>query len=405
MRLFALHNTLSQRWQRLRRVLRQRLWQQKQQQARGALPISGLHISVAVGVGVALAFFLGDRLLTPGRFVALFRGVDDMMRTGFSLGYSARELQNQSAGIDWVREFLDLPEEADAWMQTAPSPQEQPPTKPFPRPLRHGFEIDDLWFAYPASGPEAEKPDPVLRGVDFRLKPGERVALVGDNGAGKSTLAKILLGLYAPTSGQVRVDGIDYSAIDRESMTGAISAAFQDFFNFELTAGQAIGLGAPGTGKDRKATDLWPAKVAPDPTLVTEAARRAGVDALVAGLPQGYDTPIGHILDGGQGLSGGEWQRIAVARAYTRTAELMILDEPTAALDPMAEAQVYRQFSALLEGRTALLISHRLGSARMADRILVLKEGRITEEGHHDDLLALGGTYALMWEEQASWYR
>ena len=139
--------------------------------------------------------------------------------------------------------------------------------------------------------------------------------------------------------------------------------------------------------------------------MVENAARRAGVDVIAARLPQGYDTPVGHVLDGGQGLSGGEWQRFAIARAFIRQPELLILDEPTAALDPMAEAEVYRQFGELLAGRTALLISHRLGSARMADRILVLKDGRIVEQGPHDDLVAKGGVYAAMWEEQASWYQ
>ena len=188
-------------------------------------------------------------------------------------------------------------------------------------------------------------------------------------------------------------------------MSSAVSAAFQDFFNFELTASQSIGIGALGSGGRNGEADLWPAWLPPDPALVENAARRAGVDAIAARLPQGYDTPVGHVLDGGQGLSGGEWQRFAIARAFIRQPELLILDEPTAALDPMAEAEVYRQFGELLAGRTALLISHRLGSARMADRILVLKDGCIVEEGHHDDLVAKGGVYAAMWEEQASWYR
>ena len=139
--------------------------------------------------------------------------------------------------------------------------------------------------------------------------------------------------------------------------------------------------------------------------VVREGAQRSGADELAERLPNGYDTPVGHVLDGGQGLSGGEWQRIAIARAFTRDPELLVLDEPAAALDAVAEAALYRQFAELLEGRTALLISHRLGSARMADRILVLRDGRIVEDGRHDDLLATGGVYAGMWEEQASWYR
>ena len=403
-RLFALHQTLSQRWRAMRRALREQLWRQQKQQARGALPVTCLRFGVSAGVAVALAYFLGDRLLTPGRFVALFRGVDDMLGAGSSLGHQSQTLQNQNAEISYVREFLDLPEDDGAWLQQLPADHE--PTQPFPKPLREGFTVEDVWFAYPAAdATEAENSRPVLRGVSLRLEPGERVALVGENGAGKSTLAKLLLGLYQPTSGGIIVDGIRYGEIDRMSLAGAVSATFQDFFNFELTASQSIGIGALGSGGSDQENDLWPAWLPPDSAVVENAARRAGVDAITARLPQGYDTPVGHVLDGGQGLSGGEWQRLAIARAFIRQPELLILDEPTAALDPMAEAEVYRQFSELLAGRTALLISHRLGSARMADRILVLKDGRIVEQGHHDDLVAKGGVYAAMWEEQASWYR
>ena len=403
MRLFALHQTLSQRWRAMRRILRKQLWQQRQQQVRGRLPITGLRIVVSAGVAVALAYFLGDRLLTPGRFVALFRGVDDMLRAGSSLGFSAWDLQVRTVDVGYVREFLDLPED-DAWLQRPPAARE--PTRPFPKPLREGFAVEDVWFAYPAAdATESGSPRPVLQGVSLHLKPGERVALVGANGAGKSTLAKLLLGLYQPTAGELTVDGVHYDEIDRTSLASTVSAAFQDFFNFELTASQSIGIGALGSGDSDQGTDLWPAWLSPDPAVVENAARRTGVDAIAARLPHGYDTPVGHILDGGQGLSGGEWQRFAIARAFIRQPELLILDEPTAALDPLAEAEVYRQFGELLAGRTALLISHRLGSARMADRILVLKDGRIAEQGHHDDLVAKGGVYAALWEEQASWYR
>ena len=404
MRLFALRHTLSQRWRAMRQALRKQLWRQQQQQVRGGLPITCLRFGVSAGVAVALAYFLGDRLLTPGRFVALFRGVDDMLGAGTSLGYFSRELQNQSTEISYVREFLDLPEDNGTWMQRLPADPE--PTQPFPKPLREGFTVEDVWFTYPlADATEGENPRPVLRGVSLHLKPGERVALVGANGAGKSTLAKLLLGLYQPASGEITVDGVHYDEIDRTSLANAVSAAFQDFFNFELTASQSIGIGALGSGGSDQGTDLWPTWLPPDPAVVENAARRAGVDAIAARLPQGYDTPVGHVLDGGQGLSGGEWQRFAIARAFIRQPELLILDEPTAALDPMAEAEVYRQFGELLAGRTALLISHRLGSARMADRILVLKDGRIVEQGPHDDLVAKGGVYAALWEEQASWYQ
>ena len=399
MRLFALHAPLTERWRGMRQVLRERLFEQRRRQVLGVLPGTGLRIAVGVGVAGVLAYLLGGRVLTPGAFVALFQGVDDMFRAGGSLGYNSRELQNQSAEVGYVREFLDLAEETGP----AAGPAEPSGKTRFPRPLRQGIEVEGVHFAYPASASGQAAP-PVLQGVGLHLAPGERVALVGENGSGKSTLAKILLGLYPPTAGRILADGRDYGEIDPESLTGAVSAAFQDYFQFEFTLGQSIGLAALATEKG-EATDLWPSWLRPDPAVVADAAHRSGAEELAQRLPDGYETPVGHVLDGGQGLSGGEWQRVAVARAFTRHPELLILDEPAASLDAVAEAELYRQFAGLLKGRTALLISHRLGSARMADRILVLRQGRIVEQGRHDELLAAQGVYAGMWEEQASWYR
>ncbi len=401
MRLFGLHTPLTGRWRRMRQVLRERLLDQRQCQVILSIPVTALQVAAGVGVAVLLAFLLGDRVLTPGRFVALFQGVGDMLRAGGSLGFSSRELQARSAEVGNVREFFDqqhgnIPESA-ATEGTSDAAS-------FPRPLREGLVMDNVHFTYPPSAAGDEAPS-VLNGVTFCLAPGERVALVGDNGAGKSTIAKVLLGLYAPTSGRVTADGIDYRDIDPESQAGAVSAAFQDFSRFEFTLGQSIGIGTLYGSSEGPGSELWPSWLQPDMAAVHEAARRAGVDEIAERLPGGYETPVGHVFDGGQGLSGGEWQRIAIARAFTGDPELLILDEPAAALDAVAEAALYRQFAELLHGRTALLISHRLGSARMADRILVLGQGRIVEEGCHDDLVAKGGVYAGMWEEQASWYR
>ena len=405
MRLFGLHAPLTERWRGMRGVLRRRILDQRQRLVVGGLPLTGLRVAVGVGVAGALAYLLGDRVLTPGRFVALFQGVDDMLEAGSSLGFSSWDLQVQSGEVGYVREFLDLPEQGGAG--TAMAGVARTGDSPFPRPLRQGIRVDDVHFTYPAAGSVGAEPGTapaVLRGVGFHLAPGERVALVGENGSGKSTLARILLGLYPPTAGRVLADGLDYAGIDPDSLAGAVSAAFQDFYRFELTLGQSIGIAALAA-EPGEAADLWPSWLHPDPAVVADAARRSGAEDLARRLPGGYDTPVGHTLDGGRGLSGGEWQRLAIARAFTRDPELLILDEPAAALDPVAEAELYRQFAELLEGRTALLISHRLGSARMADRILVLQDGRIVEEGRHDELVEARGVYAAMWEEQASWYR
>ena len=404
MRLFGLHAPLTERWRSMRRALRERLLNQRQRQVIGGLPATGLRVAVGLGVAVVLAYLLGGRVLTPGQFVALFQGVDDMLGAGGSLGHNSRELQAHSAEVGYVRDFFDQSDGNVPGMEASPVAAGTSRAAPFPRPLRQGLIVDDVHFTYPASASGDAAP-PVLQGVSLHLVPGERVALVGDNGAGKSTLARILLGLYPPTAGRVAADGLNYADIDPDSLSDAVSAAFQDYCRFELTLAQSIGIGTLGTSGDGPAAGLWPSWLQPDMSVVAEAARRAGADELSERLPSGYDTPVGHVLDGGQGLSGGEWQRVAIARAFTRDPELLILDEPAAALDAVAEAALYRQFAELLDGRTALLISHRLGSARMADRILVLRDGRIVEDGRHDDLLANGGVYAGMWEEQASWYR
>ncbi len=403
MRLFDLHAPLTKRWRSTRRALRERLLDQRRRQVIGGLPATGLRVAVGLGVAVVLAYLLGGRVLTPGQFVALFQGVGDMLGAGGSLGFNSRELQARSTEVGYVRDFFDMSDGVEPKTQT-PGDKGGTPFAAFPRPIKSGLIVDNVHFAYPAAASGDSAP-PVLQGVSFHLAPGERVALVGDNGAGKSTLARILLGLYRPSAGRILADGTDYAEIEPDSLRAAVSAAFQDYCRFELTLGQSIGIGTLGNTGEGPAAELWPSWLQPDMAVVRKAGRRSGADELAKRLPNGYDTPVGHVLDGGQGLSGGEWQRIAIARAFTRDPELLVLDEPAAALDAVAEAALYRQFAEPLEGRTALLISHRLGSARMADRILVLRHGRIVEDGRHDDLLATGGVYAGMWEEQASWYR
>ena len=403
MRLFDLHAPLTKRWRSTRRALRERLLDQRRRQVIGGLPATGLRVAVGLGVAGLLAYLLGGRVLTPGQFVALFQGVGDMFGAGGSLGFNSRELQARSTEVGYVRDFFDMSDGVEPKTQT-PGDKGGTPFAAFPRPIKSGLIVDNVHFAYPAAASGDSAP-PVLQGVSFHLAPGERVALVGDNGAGKSTLARILLGLYRPSAGRILADGTDYAEIEPDSLRAAVSAAFQDYCRFELTLGQSIGIGTLGNTGEGPAAELWPSWLQPDMAVVRKAGRRSGADELAERLPNGYDTPVGHVLDGGQGLSGGEWQRIVIARAFTRDPELLVLDEPAAALDAVAEAALYRQFAELLEGRTALLISHRLGSARMADRILVLRHGRIVEDGRHDDLLATGGVYAGMWEEQASWYR
>ena len=241
----------------------------------------------------------------------------------------------------------------------------RPPTAPYDTP-EIGFS--GLSFAYPGSETM------VLDELDLTIAPAERVALVGRNGAGKSTLARLLLGLYRPTSGSIRVGGIDLRDIDPADWRSRVAAVFQDYFRFELTARENIGFGDLPRMSERPA--------------VESAAVKGGASGFVGALPKGYDTMLGRSFDeAGQDISAGQWQRLASARAYFREASVLVLDEPTAALDAKAEVEVYRRFRDMSEGKSVLLISHRLGSARLADRIVFLEGGRIVEQGTHDELM------------------
>jgi ATP-binding cassette, subfamily B, bacterial len=244
-------------------------------------------------------------------------------------------------------------------------------------------EAEHVSFGYPHGRP-------VLQDVSLRIARGERIAIVGENGAGKTTLVKLLAGLYQPTDGVVRVDGVALGPDRAVEARRRVAAVFQDYAAFQLTARENIGFG-----------DL--ARMDDDGALAAAAAR-ADIAPLIAGLPEGFDAYLGREF-GQTDISGGQWQRLALARAFFRDADLLVLDEPTAALDPLAELALFTRFAELVEGRTAIMISHRLGMARLADRVLVLAHGAIVEEGRHAQLLAAGGRYARMFEAQAQWYR
>jgi ATP-binding cassette subfamily B protein len=257
------------------------------------------------------------------------------------------------------------------------------PGRPVPRPLREGIVFEKVSYRYP-DGTLA------LDDVSLSVRPGERVALVGENGAGKSTLVKLLCRLYDPTEGRVLVDGTDLRELDLTAWRLAIGAVFQDFGRYQLTVAENVALGRIDALVDRAALE--------------RAAAAAGLDAHLDRLAGGLDTQLGVEL-GGVDLSGGQWQTLGIARALVRDADLLILDEPTAALDPRAEQALFGRFAELSAGRTTLLVTHRLGSVRMADRVLVLKGGRLVENGSHAELLERGGEYAALWRMQAEQYQ
>jgi ATP-binding cassette subfamily B protein len=231
----------------------------------------------------------------------------------------------------------------------------------------------------------------ILKDLDFRLEPGDRVALIGENGQGKTTFVKLLGRLYDPTNGQILLDGRDLREYSVEDLGQEIGVIFQDFMRYEMTARENIAVGRIDQLADQE--------------RVVEAAHKGMADEVIAKLPHGLDQLLGRRFEGGVDLSGGEWQKFALARAYMRDAQLLILDEPTAALDARSEYEVFTRFAELTEGKMALLISHRFSTVRMVDRILVLEDGAIREHGTHEQLVALGGRYAEMFDLQAAGYR
>ncbi len=261
------------------------------------------------------------------------------------------------------------------------------PANPVPvrRPFQQGIEFRDVTYRYPG------KESPALENVSFTIAPGETIAIVGRNGAGKTTIVKLLGRLYDPESGQILIDGHDIRDYDPQELRREFGMMFQDYATYQLSARENVGVG----NVDRVA----------DLAAVTTAAEHGGADDVIGRLPKGYETTLGKWFEGGHQLSGGEWQKIALARAFMRDAQILILDEPTAALDAQAEHDLFSRIKTLTQGRIALFISHRFSTTRMADRILVLDHGRLIEQGTHQELMALGGQYAALFELQAASYR
>jgi ATP-binding cassette subfamily B protein len=255
----------------------------------------------------------------------------------------------------------------------------------FPQPIRQGFVFEDVGFIYPGAERWA------VRNLSFTLHAGEVLALVGENGAGKTTLVKLLTRLYDPDEGRILLDSHDLREYDLEALRGSMGVIFQDFVRYNLTAGDNIAVGRIAARGDR--------------ARIERAAQRSLADDVIAKLPAGYEQMIGKRFKNGVELSGGEWQKIAIARAYMREAGVLILDEPTAALDARSEFEVFQRFKELSEGKTAILISHRFSSVRMADRILVLADGKVEAAGTHEELIAQSGRYAELFELQAAGYR
>jgi len=313
-------------------------------------------------------FSIGDLTFLAGSFRRLRNLLENLL-----LGFS--QLAGQALYLDDLFSFFEIEPE----IVPPPNP------RPFPVPIRDGFAFENVGFRYPGAERWA------VRGLTFKLFAGEILALVGENGAGKTTLVKLLARLYDPDEGRILLDGYDLREYDLFAMRANIGVIFQDFVRYHFTAADNIAVGRIEARDDR--------------ARIVAAAERSLADELIRKLPKGYDQIIGKRFRTGIDLSGGEWQKVAIARAYMRDAQLLILDEPTAALDARSEFEVFKRFKELSQGKTAVLISHRFSSVRMADRIVVLVDGAVEAMGTHGELLEQGGRYAELFELQAAGYR
>ncbi len=314
------------------------------------------------------AFSIGDLAFLSGAFLSL-----NSLFQKILLGFT--QIAGQSLYLDDLFSFFEI--------QPSIMPPNNP--QPFPHPIQHGVVFEGVGFRYPDTDAWA------IRNLSFVLGAGETLALVGENGAGKTTIVKLLTRLYDPDEGRITIDGVDLRDMLVGDIHAHIGVIFQDFLRYSFTAAENIGVGSVDHEADRP--------------RVEAAAHSSLADTVIAKLPLGYDQPLGRLFNKGRDLSGGEWQKIAIGRTYMRDADLVVLDEPTSALDAKSEAQVFARFKSLAAGKTAVLISHRFSTVRMADRILVLEDGKILESGSHDELLARRGKYAELFELQAVGYR
>ena len=374
-RLFDL-GPLLQRWfQEARSVLRRERIALERRWALAGLAAQIVGVAGVFGVYSFVAVRTFQGLLTVGDLVMYFMAVQ--RASGFleGVGWSVSSLYESNLFLTTLHEFLGiqsrLPESAHP--------------KRFPQPVTQGITFDHVSFQYPHEERVA------IRDFTFTIRPGEHVAFVGANGSGKTTLVKLLCRLYDPSGGRITIDGADLRDYPIADVRGAVSGIFQDFVKFQLSAKDNIALGVRSLDVDLPA--------------VTQAAKQAGVHEAIERLPKGYESLLGKLFDGGHELSIGEWQKVALARAILRDSQILILDEPTSAMDAKAEAELFERFHELAQGRIAILISHRLSTVKMADRIFVVDRGQIVEQGTHDDLMQQQGLYTTLFLTQAQHYQ
>jgi len=321
--------------------------------------------ALAILCGAVVMYLrLSSSTMTLGDLALLYGGFQRGKSAFSTVLRSLASLYEDSLFLTHFYTFLGLPQQ----VRSPANP------KPLPERLEQGIQLDQVSFRYPGTDRD------VLQSVSLTIRPGEHIALVGENGSGKTTLVKLLCRLYDPTEGRILIDGTDIREFDLAELRKAFSVLFQDYVRYQMTAGENVRMG----NVECPAGD----------SRIEEAAREAGSDALIERLPQGYDTMLGRLFEGGMELSEGQWQRVALARTFMRKAPIVILDEPTSSLDAKAERELLESFMEIVPGRTALVISHRYSTVQAADRIVLLSEGRVVESGSHEQLVEAGGAYS-----------
>lgn len=374
-KLFGLHRFFTDRF----KALADQIYREDVALARSKLLLGGL-----LGVVSTLGYY-GAYVYVIWRTMGGHYNIGQFFFLTTSIQQASSNLQQVFSTASGIADQALFLTDLLAFFEMQPTVNANPKGRKFPERIAIGFEFRNVSFAYPGTARR------VLKDFNMVLRPGERIALIGENGQGKTTVVKLITRLYDPTAGQILLEGIDLREYSLEDIHRNIGVIFQDFVRFEMTARENIAIGR--VDKPHSSVEL------------ESAAHKSLADTVIGKLSGGYDQMLGRRFEGGVELSGGEWQKIALARAYLRDAELLILDEPTAALDARSELEVFERFAELTQGKMALLISHRFSTVRMADRIVVLSGGRLIEEGNHQQLMAAGGVYAGMFEMQAASYR